>query len=240
MSVGSSEARAELGADDLDAGEESASHRVAAAIIRGIRAGNFVPGQHLLESELTRKLNISRGSLREALKHLAATGIVTLNRFRGAYIAALDRKSVLDLLDTLEPLARLGARLAASNCQTDADRQSIRHAVEAIDIARKRGSRATYLEERRNFYKVMLDLAGNRELARVIPLARTDVFRAQVESVQSEKQRSRHASGYSAIGHAIIAGDPAAADRAMRKHYEATRKTMAELPDSAFAGEESE
>lgn len=104
---------------------ESTTDRVAEAITSGIRAGIFVPGQHLLEPDLTRRLGISRGSLREGLKHLAAAGIVTLNRFRGAYISTLDRKSVLDLLDTLEPLCRLAARLAALNCGTAEARQRI-------------------------------------------------------------------------------------------------------------------
>lgn len=70
---------------------ESATDKVAEAITQGIRTGVFVPGQHLLEPDLTRRLGISRGSLRESLKHLAAAGIVTLNRYRGAYIGLLDR-----------------------------------------------------------------------------------------------------------------------------------------------------
>jgi hypothetical protein len=102
----------------VESASEGATDKVYRVISEGIRAGMFVPGQHLLEPELTRRIGISRGSLREALKHLAAAGLITLNRYRGAYISALDRKSVLDLLDTLEPLARLAARLAAQNCNS--------------------------------------------------------------------------------------------------------------------------
>ena len=87
----------------------SVSDRVAEAILQDIRSGRLVPGQHLLEPELTARLGISRGSLREALKHLSAAGIVNLSRFRGAYIATLDRKAVLDLLDTLEPTRSMPA-----------------------------------------------------------------------------------------------------------------------------------
>ena len=47
----------------------SAIDIVTDAVSQGIRAGHFVPGQHLLEPDLTRRLGISRGSLREALKH---------------------------------------------------------------------------------------------------------------------------------------------------------------------------
>ena len=226
--------------EDIVAGAPSATDKVTDAITRGIRAGMFVPGQHLLEPELTRRLGISRGSLREALKHLAAAGIVTLNRYRGAYIGLLDHKSVLDLLDTLEPLARLAARLAAEHCDTDEARARMRETAEAIDIAGRRGTRVAYLEQRRHFYDTMVEIGGNRELARVMPLSRTDLFRAQVETVQTEQQRARHAAGYAKIAQAIIGRDPAAADRAVKKHFDGTRKTMDELPPEAFPTRDAE
>lgn len=216
----------------------SASDRVADAIILGIRAGTFVPGQHLLEPDLTRRLGISRGSLREALKHLAAAGIVTLNRFRGAYISRLDRKSVLDLLDTLEPLARLAARLAAQHCETAEQQKRMREAAAQIDEASRSHNRARYLEQRRNFYATMVDIGGNRELERAMPLTRTDLFRAQVETIQTERQRQRHASGYSKIAKAVLDRDAAAAERAVARHFAGTRETMTELPADAFPSSE--
>lgn len=226
---------AEPAMEDPAAGAPSATDKVTDAITRGIRAGVFVPGQHLLEPELTRRLRISRGSLREALKHLAADGIVTLSRYRGAYIDVLDRKSVLDLLETLEPLARLAARLAAAQCEGPSAVR-MREAAVAIEAAGRRGPRATYLEQRRNFYDTMVEIGGNRELARVMPLSRTDLFRAQVETIQTEEQRARHASGYARIAQAIIDRDPAAADRAVKRHFDGTRRTMSELSLEAFPG----
>lgn len=214
--------------------DASAADRVAETIMSGIRSGAFIPGQHLLEPDLTRRLGISRGSLREALKQLSAAGIVTLSRFRGAYIAALDQKSVLDLLETLEPLARLAARLAAQNCGSEENKRRVQAAADAIDKASRMHNRARYLEERRAFYSTMIDIGGNRELERAMPLSRTDLFRAQVEPVQSDKQRKLHESGYSKIAKAIISGDPVAADKAVQRHFAGTRKTMIELPANTF------
>lgn len=214
--------------------------KVTDAITQGIRSGVFVPGQHLLEPDLTRRLGISRGSLREALKHLAAAGIVTLNRYRGAYIGILDRKSVLDLLETLEPLARLAARLAATHCTTAAKRARMEQAAARIEAAGRSGNRAQYLENRRYFYDTMIALGENWELARVMPLSRTDLFRAQIEAVQSEGQRNRHSAGYGKIASAIIAQDADGADKAIRKHFDGTRKTVMELPENAFPPAELE
>jgi DNA-binding GntR family transcriptional regulator len=212
----------------------TATDKVAEAITRGIRAGVFVPGQHLLEPDLMARIGISRGSLREALKHLAAAGLVELSRFRGAYVASLDRKAVLDLLETLEPLARLAARLAAGNAAAGAAKQRMRRIAEAIEAASRAGARTAYLEQRWRFYDTLIAIGGNQELGRVMPLARTDLFRAQLESVQTLQQRARHAAGYAKIADAIIAGDVRAADLAVKRHFEGTRKTMDELPNGAF------
>ena len=218
----------------IDGSPISASEKVSDAIIRGIRSGAFVPGQHLVEPDLTRRLGISRGSLREALKHLAAAGIVTLNRFRGAYIATLDRKSVLDLLETLEPLCRLAARLAAEHCDTESKRQAIVSAAAATDDANRSHNRAQYLEQRRNFYTTLVSIGGNGELERAMPLARTDLFRAQIEAIQTEKQRNRHASGYGKIAKAVAERNVPAAERAVHRHFAGTRATIEELPADAF------
>ena len=208
----------------------SAADKVSEAIIRGIRTGAFVPGQHLVEPDLTRRLGISRGSLREALKHLGAEGIVTLNRFRGAYIAALDKKAILDLLQTLEPLCALAARLAAEHCDTHEKAQTVLDAASEIDDANRAKNRALYLERRRLFYSVIVQIGGNQELARAMPLTRADLFRAQIEPVQSDKQRNRHASGYSKIAKAIADRNPAAAVRAVERHFAGTIQTIEHFP----------
>lgn len=209
----SNETEAEPGALEM---VSSASDKVSEGIIRGIRSGAFVPGQHLVEPDLTRRLGISRGSLREALKHLGAEGIVTLNRFRGAYIASLDRKAILDLLQTLEPLCSLAARLAAEHCDSPEKAKIVLDVAGEIDEANRAKNRVRYLERRRHFYSIIVQIGGNQELERAMPLTRADLFRAQIEPVQSDKQRNRHASGYSKIAKAIADRNPLAAVRAVQ------------------------
>lgn len=204
-------------------------------LIYCIRAGTMIPGQHLVESELTRRFGVSRSSLREGLKQLASIGVVTLTRFRGAFISVLDRDNVRDLLQVLEPLCTLAARLAAERSQSEDDK------VRLLAIAAELGPQTTtrgdaaYLENRRRFYDLLVAMGGNSELDRVIPLARTDLFRAQLDKVQTRKQHDRHAGGYTRIAEAVAANDPQGAERAVRRHFEGTRRTIDALPDHAFA-----
>src|SRR5258707_3879462 len=79
---------------------------VVNAIIRGVHAGRLVPGQRLVEADLTPNLGVSRGPVREALKRLAAEGIVTLNRHRGAFLPATTCAEAHDTLMLLQSLNR--------------------------------------------------------------------------------------------------------------------------------------
>lgn len=221
-------------AEDLH--NNGAVDKVAETIIRGIRSGTLVPGQHLVEPDLMQRIGISRGSLREALKHLSVAGIITLNRFRGAYIAALDQKMTLDLLDVLEPLARLAARLAAQRCDSQEKRQAIQAAAAAVEVANRSLNRAHYLEQRRNFYTVLIGIGGNLELERAMPLNRADLFRAQAEPRKTEKQRQRHVLGYAKVTKAVTEQNAAAADRAVQSHFAGTRQTIREMPKDCFQG----
>lgn len=211
-----------------------AVQRLADGLIYCVRSGQMVPGQHLVESDLTRRFGVSRGSLREGLKHLAADGIVTLTRFRGAFISALDRKAVHDLLNVLEPLCSLAARLAAVAGGTA--EQAARLRAIAHDLARPSPGAhiARYLENRHSFYDLLIEMGCNNELGRVIPLARTDLFRAQIDKVQTREQQRRHAQGYCRIAEAVIACDPARAERAVRKHFDGTRAAINEMPEDSF------
>jgi len=60
------------------AASTSTPDRVAAAITRGVLMRRFTAGQRLIEAELTRSLQVSRGTIREAVRILAASGVVEL------------------------------------------------------------------------------------------------------------------------------------------------------------------
>ncbi len=78
---------------------ESAVDRVLKVFKEALITGKLVPGERLpSEIELSRHLSISRGSIREAMKILAAFGIVEIRRGDGTYIAQSDHKVIFDPL----------------------------------------------------------------------------------------------------------------------------------------------
>lgn len=69
-----------------------------------IAAGKLVPGQRLIEADLSEETGIARGRVREALRILAGSGIVELTPFKGARIKQLDQKEVNAMFKTISGL----------------------------------------------------------------------------------------------------------------------------------------
>jgi DNA-binding GntR family transcriptional regulator len=77
-------------------------------IRRGILTRELKPGQPLVEAELAARLGVSKTPVREALKVLSNSGLVTFSPYKGASVCVVDAelaKSVYDVRMVLEPEA---------------------------------------------------------------------------------------------------------------------------------------
>ncbi|MBV8613756.1 MAG: GntR family transcriptional regulator, partial [Acetobacteraceae bacterium] len=141
----------------------SSPDQVVSEILRGLYTGRYVPGQRLIEADLTREYKVSRGSIREALKRLAAEGVVSLNLYRGAYIRTLSRSEARDVFAVTEVLTGLAARLAAERIREGDNEALVREAVADV-VATARGDFIEFAQARNRFYRRSVRVGGNREL----------------------------------------------------------------------------
>ena len=208
--------------------------RVVDAIIRGIRAGHYVPGQRLIEADLTRDHRVSRGPVREALKRLAAEGVLTLTRHRGAYVRALSRNEVRDSLVVLEALVGLMANLAAKHIEEENNAARMREAFKRLLAFKDDGGTPAFLDERRNFYDTIIQIGGNHELKRILPLMQIHLLRMQFQSYITPRDRDKQFKEYQTITDSILAGDAPRALKVGTLHVRRTRLSLMRLPDEAF------
>ncbi|AGF71931.1 GntR family transcriptional regulator [Corynebacterium halotolerans] len=73
------------------------AHSAAGAIRQAISAGEFTPGEKLIETEMSERFGISRNTLRESFAMLIADGVLTRIPFRGVFISAPTADDVRDL-----------------------------------------------------------------------------------------------------------------------------------------------
>jgi len=210
---------------------------VVDAILSGIRSGRLVPGQRLVEADLTHSLSISRGPVREALKRLAAEGIVTLSQNRGAYIRSLSRKDVGDLLKVVEVVTALVSRLAAERIDLATNRADFIAASDALLSHEVLGDSVAFMARRRDFWDVLIDAADNVELARIMPLMQIHLLRLQFQAHISPVDRRKQFQEYRAMIAAVLEGNGKRAERLTRIHIRRTRLSISRLPAEAFTGE---
>jgi DNA-binding GntR family transcriptional regulator len=202
----------------LAAGHGAPPSRTAAAldaIKRAILAGELRPGQPLVESELAGQLGVSKTPVREALKTLAGSGLVTISPYKGAAVRVIDDASarhIYDLRRLLEPEA-LARAVAAGTGWAAAD-GALARAESATDEAAR--SLAT-----RDFHRALYAESGNPLLTRML-----DDLRDQAALVSAAAWRrdppswARESAEHRAILTAAAAGDAGQASALLRAHIE--------------------
>jgi DNA-binding transcriptional regulator YhcF (GntR family) len=86
---------------------------VTGELRQAILSGRYKPGQRLVEDRLAEDFGVSRNPVREALRSLAAEGLVALTARRGATVAAPSPEDALAMIEVRATLEALNARHAA-------------------------------------------------------------------------------------------------------------------------------
>jgi DNA-binding GntR family transcriptional regulator len=221
-------------AEAAERAQMTSPDRVVDSIIRAIRAGVYVPGQRLIEADLTRDYQVSRGPVREALKRLAAEGVLTLTRHRGAYVRTLSRKEVHDSLMELEVLVGLMAKIAARHIAENDNTSKMKAAFQRLLAFKDDGGTAAFLDERRSFYDTILEIGGNHELQRMLPLMQIHLLRMQFQAYITPRDRGKQFAEYQTITQTILSGDGVRSEKVASLHVRRTRLSLMRLPDEAF------
>lgn len=117
------------------------------------------PGSWIDELKLAEEYGISRTPLREALKVLAAEGLVTMKVRRGAYVTEMSDQDLSDVYHLLSLLESDAAGDVAARA-TDAQIKDLQALHEALEAAAEEHDRFFQLNEQ--FHIRLLEIAGNR------------------------------------------------------------------------------
>jgi DNA-binding GntR family transcriptional regulator len=153
---------------------EHAAKKLRTLIVRG----NLLPGEPLLEVNLSQALGISRTPLREALKQLAAEGLVELQLNRSAVVAPLRRDELTELFEAVSGIERCAAELAAIR-MTAQD-------VERLEALQMRIERHHRRGELRDYFEVNQQIHGT-----IVGFARNSVLKASHDALLSRVERAR-------------------------------------------------
>lgn len=125
-----------------------------------ILQGEFSPGDRLVESRLSADMAVSRIPVREALRALAAEGLVTIEPRRGASVAVLSDDMAFHMVEVRASLEGLNARLAAERRDDEAIAELQEILKEGVAAAEREDMEACRLLNR-TFHEMLATITGN-------------------------------------------------------------------------------
>lgn len=224
----------------------SLSTRIAARIQELIAAEELKPGDQLPpERELAGLLGVSRASVREATRSLAAQGRLSVRHGQGVFIEApattnrlrssllADEHDVDELYAMRELLEVPAAQWAAQNVTTEAAarlEQSYAELSEAI------GRRAPWQELQRldaGFHEAVVRVAGNKFLLRTLSVLNETIAAGMETTLHVPGRLDRSMEDHAEIVAAIMDGDSLRAGAASRSHIRGAHKTARRVVEAA-------
>ena len=174
------------------------------------------PGSWIDEMKLAEEYGISRTPLREALKVLAAEGLVTMKVRRGAYVTEVSETDLADVYHLLSLLESDAAGVVAQRA-TDAQLKELQALHKELEAAV--GNRDKFFAINERFHVRLLQIAGNRwrdqmvaDLRKVMKLNRHNSL---LKSGRVEESLQEHR----AVMEALARRDAKAAVKRMQDHF---------------------
>lgn len=189
-------------------------------ILESIVSGRLTSGSELNEVGLAEELQVSRTPVHEALRRLAADGLVELLATRRIRVARFEEAQLIEIYDMRKLLECAAVERAAEHA-SDEDIARLRADFKALTASRKAEDwpgRAIAFDVA--FHLRIAELSGNRQLEAEIAKYKRLVqgFCRYTGSAENLWEASRE---HGRILDALEARDPAAARRAMEEHINA-------------------
>ncbi|MCS3843147.1 FadR/GntR family transcriptional regulator [Microbacterium sp. AK031] len=211
---------------------ETALHGLRALIADGdLRPGDRLPS----EGELCERLGVSRGPLREAIRTLAALGVIDTRHGSGSYVSELHAADLIKglgltvgllPLDSIIELYELRRALEAHAASLAAARVDV-ETIERLDALLDRLEAVTDDDELseldHEFHSAIADIAGNDALAMLLDVLRARSRAYRIFTTDDAAQiKLLSDAGHRSILRGLEARDPVAASAAAAGHVAQT------------------
>ncbi len=190
---------------------------VAERLRQQIFGRELEPGAWIDELKLCAELGISRTPLREALKVLAAEGLVTMKVRRGAYVTEMSERDVREayqLLALLESDAAARVALAATDTEL-AELQLLHEQLE-----RQAQERDAFFAANEQFHLRLLEIEGNRWRQQIVTDLRRVMKLNRHHSLFKQGRLAESLQEHRALMQALMRRQGEAAARLMRAHVD--------------------
>ncbi len=166
----------------------------------------LAPGDRVDEKQLCERFGISRTPLREALKVLAAEGLIELIPNRSPRVSPITRENVGELFEVMAWLEQHAGELAAARTE-EKDVQRLRKHLAQMERLHDRRDRFEYFRMNGEFHRMLVELAGNSVLLTTYTNLASQIQRARYVAIHSQSHWDRGIKEHQEILDALEAKD---------------------------------
>lgn len=196
-----------------------------------IASGRLLPGTTLDEMGLAARYGVSRTPVREALRQLAAGGLVEIRPHRGAVVALPTEKRLAEMFVAMAELESVCAGLAAEAMSARERRDLERLHGELGELVRS-GDPLLYAEANETFHNAIYAGAHNGYLAEMTLQTRVRLAPFRRAQFQALGRLALSYAEHDRVVDAILRGDRDVAAAAMRAHIEIVRVAFEEFAEA--------
>jgi DNA-binding GntR family transcriptional regulator len=195
---------------------------------QAILTGELQPGERLMEISLANRLGVSRTPVREAIHKLEQEGLVIMMPRRGAQVAQITQKDLVEVLEVRLGLEEMAVSFACDRMtgeQFTAICQAAEEFTRAID-----GNDLTLLAQAdENFHSLICTAAGNDCLCNITNNLREQMYRYRIEHLKNPEVRRDLDAEHKSICHALEAKDAQIACKVLRSHIQSQRQAIIQM-----------
>lgn len=208
--------------------EPKATRDVVEWVRERIRLGKFVPGQRLVEADITRDTGASRSKVREALQRLETEGLVQIEEFRGASVRRMTWEEVRQIYRTRMALEGLAAsEFAASG--SAAAKQKLAAIQEELNQQEHKGDHERFARLNSAWHAQIIDGAGNDYVRRFLARLTVPIYQILFSTFYNAQRIDAANADHRRITAAIVEGRVEDAEKAMREHIEEGLAALSEI-----------
>ena len=190
-----------------------------------ILAGEFELNHRLTEAELTRRLDVSRGTVRAVTARLAQEGYLTSEPHRGVRTREFTIDEAMEILETREVLEAALAGLAAERA-SDEQLAELGKTLEMMAIAEREHAASDYSGLNRHFHQQVREAADQATMTAFVDSLHYPLVMRQYRDQTTLHPRRNSLNEHLAILYALQTRNAEAASAAMRHHVESARRAL--------------
>lgn len=212
--------------------------KVVAHLRRAILTGDIAPGEWLRQDELAEAFGVSATPVREALRHLAAEGLVEHIPHRGVRAVAYDMSVALDYYELRAILEPLAVRMAAQHLGENG-LAALEQLLQDAQVALQKDDLARLTNLNNAFHTEIINRCGSRLLRDVLAFVKRS-FHLDTLLLLPDRAVDSH-NEHRAICEALRQGQAEQAADLMRTNIQNARAAMLQrLPSLGRAGKDGQ